>query len=231
MIKKLRYLKYYAKVLLINWTANKDSYAQHGEDKLVEQLLPNGVNSFIDIGANDGVLFSNTYKFAKNGAMGLCLEPSPNAYKKLRLNHLIHPRIKCVQCAVSNEIGQIFLKEDGYEQTLSKVCTEPVPGSFKISTVTFDHILKKYPNFINIDLLSIDVEGHEKNVLDGLTNDKFNAKLIIIESDKSGQLEILKGNYIPYLTNGVNLVYVNKLFKLKDNFKLPCGYKFIKEVK
>ena len=83
MIKKLRYLKYYAKVLLTNWTVNKDSYAQHGEDKLVEQLLPNGVNSFIDIGANDGVLFSNTYKFAKNGARGLCLEPSRSSYNKL----------------------------------------------------------------------------------------------------------------------------------------------------
>ena len=194
MFQKLKYAKYYAKVLLNNWTASKDSYAQHGEDKLVELLLPEGVNSFIDIGANDGVLFSNTYKFAKNGAQGLCIEPSPNAYKKLRLNHLIHPRIKCFQCAVSNEIGQVFLKEDGYEETLSKVYTECVPGSFKIPTITFDHILKKYPDFINIDLLSIDVEGHEKNVLDGLTNDKFNAKLIIIESDKSGHLEILEDN-------------------------------------
>ena len=230
MIKKLRYLKYYGKVLLNNWIENKDSYAQHGEDKLVEQLLPNGVNSFIDIGANDGVLFSNTYKFAKNGALGLCVEPSPSAYKKLILNHLIHPRIKCFQCAVSNEIGHIFLKEDGYEETLSKVYTESVPGSFKIPTVTFDHILKKYPNFINIDLLSIDVEGHEKNVLDGLRNHNFNAKLIIIESDKSGQLEILEDNYIPYLTNGVNLIYVNKLLKLKDSFKLPYKYQFFKEL-
>ena len=73
MIKKLRYLKYYAKVLLNNWTASKDSYAQHGEDKLVELLLPKGVHSFIDIGANDGVLFLNTYKFAKNGAQGCAL--------------------------------------------------------------------------------------------------------------------------------------------------------------
>ena len=68
MHKKLKYINYYAKVLLNNWTVKKDSYAQHGEDKLVEQLLPNGVHSFIDIGANDGVLFSNTYKFAKMGA-------------------------------------------------------------------------------------------------------------------------------------------------------------------
>ena len=44
MIKKLKYLKYYASVLLHNWTVEKDSYAQHGEDKLVELLLPEGVN-------------------------------------------------------------------------------------------------------------------------------------------------------------------------------------------
>ena len=47
MIKKLKYLKYYGKVLLNNWKSSKDSYAQHGEDQLIELLLPNGVNSFL----------------------------------------------------------------------------------------------------------------------------------------------------------------------------------------
>jgi len=41
----------------------------------------------------------------------------------------------------------------------------------------------------------------------------------------------LEDNYIPYLTNGINLVYISKLFKLKYNFKLPYKYKFINEVK
>ena len=77
MIQKLRYLKYYTKVLLNNWTVNKDSYAQHGEDKLIELLLPEGVNTFIDIGANDGVLFSNTYKFAKKKQMAYALNRLP----------------------------------------------------------------------------------------------------------------------------------------------------------
>ena len=63
LVKKLRYAKYYAGVLFRNWRSKKDSFAQHGEDLLVEQLLPK-VQSFIDIGAKDGVLFSNTYKFA-----------------------------------------------------------------------------------------------------------------------------------------------------------------------
>ena len=116
MIQKLKYAKYYAKVLLNNWTVSKNSYAQHGEDRLVELLLPNGVNSFIDIGANDGVLFSNTYKFAKNGAQGLCVEPSKNSYKKLRLNHLFHRNITCINTAISNTNGKIYLCELGYSQ-------------------------------------------------------------------------------------------------------------------
>lgn len=231
MINKARYLKYYAKVLLNNWTKNKSSYAQHCEDILVENLLNNEVKSFIDIGANDGVLFSNTYKFAKNGASGLCIEPSTNAFRKLKLNHLLHPKVKCLKGAVSNKLGNIFLKEDGYEETLSKVYTESVAGSFKVPTFTFDHILKKFPKFINVDLLSIDVEGHEKNVLDGLTNKNFCAKLIIMESDKSGSLKILEDNYIPYLTNGVNLFYINKHIKLPKKIQLPEGYKFVKNLK
>ena len=207
-IKRLRYLKYYAKILLNNWTINKDSYAQHGEDKLIELLLPGGVNTFIDIGANDGVLFSNTYKFAKLGAKGLCIEPSISAFRKLKLNHLLHRRIKCLQGAISNKPGHIFLKEDGYEETLSKVYTECVAGSFKVPTFTFDNILIKYPQFINVDLLSIDVEGHEIEVLQGLTDKKFNSRIIIIESDK---LEIDKinnfsclDNYIPVISNEIN---------------------------
>ena len=61
------------KVLWENWTQTKNSYAQHDEDRLIELLLPGGVNSFIDIGANDGVLFSNSFKFAKKGLMACAL--------------------------------------------------------------------------------------------------------------------------------------------------------------
>lgn len=221
MIKKLRYLKYYAKVLFNNWIENKDSYAQHGEDKLVEQLLPNGVNSFIDIGANDGVLFSNTYKFAKNGALGLCVEPSPSAYKKLLLNHLFNKRVSCINSAISNANGKVLLQEDGYESTLSKIVSERKDGSFNIPCIKFDELLKSYPNFINVDLVSIDVEGHEIEVLQGLTNQNFNSKIIIIESDKL-EIDVLYklkclDNYNPVVSNGINTFYLNK----NKNFNIP----------
>ena len=130
-IKRLRYLKYYAKILLNNWTINKDSYAQHGEDKLIELLLPGGVNTFIDIGANDGVLFSNTYKFAKLGAKGLCIEPSISAFRKLKLNHLLHRRIKCLQGAISNKPGHIFSRRMDTKKHYQRFTQSVLPDHLK----------------------------------------------------------------------------------------------------
>jgi len=214
MIKKLRYLKYYAKVLLNNWTASKDSYAQHGEDRLVELLLPKGVHSFIDIGANDGVLFSNTYKFAQKGATGLCIEPSRCSYNKLRLNHLFNPKVKCLHGAVSNFEGSIYLKDKGYESTLSTVSKTKSIGSKKVCCRTFSSILKDYPSFNKIDFLSIDVEGHEEEVIAGLGRSPFITKIIVIESDKSEieKLLTIEGmkDYYPIYTNSLNTILAHR---------------------
>ena len=230
MIKKLRYLKYYAKVLLTNWTVNKDSYAQHGEDKLVEQLLPNGVHSFIDIGANDGVLFSNTYKFAKNGAQGLCVEPSPSAYKKLQLNHLFNKRVSCINSAISNANGKVLLQEDGYESTLSRIVTKSTQTSIEIPCYTMLNILSKFPNFRKVDIISIDVEGHEYEVLEGMPITDFFTKLIIIESDKSQIEELKKLNffkqYNPVISNGINTFFINNSYKSPNIKTLPKDFNF-----
>lgn len=228
MIKKLRYLKYYSKVLLNNWRANKESYAQHHEDKLIELLLPEGVNNFIDIGANDGVLFSNTYKFAKKGAKGLCIEPSSSAYRKLRLNHIFHKKVKCVNAAISNKNGKIFLNEDGYESTLSTVTNKESHKSNEVTCYTFDEILNKNSDLQKIDLLSIDVEGHEKEVIEGIKNNQFYAKIVILEIDKCNlstlsNLNALKNHTAKY-TNGMNTFFLNKNLDFPYIDNLPEGF-------
>ena len=160
MLQKLKYLKYYLGVLYNNWTVNKVSYSQHQEDELINLLLPNGVTSFIDIGANDGVLFSNTYKFAKKGASGLCIEPSKSSFRKLKLNHFFHPKVKCVNFAISDQNSTLFLNEEGYEKTLSRVSKKATKDSIKVISKTFDTLICENPSFTDIDLLSIDVDGH-----------------------------------------------------------------------
>ena len=228
MIHKLKYTKYYAKILLNNWTVSKDSYAQHGEDRLVELLLPNGVNSFIDIGANDGVLFSNTYKFAKNGARGLCVEPSKNSYKKLKLNHLFHRNITCINTAISNTNGEIYLCELGYESTLSSVSTKKTNNSYAVDCLTFNNILENNPKFIEVDLLTIDAEGHEKEILQGLTESNFKAKIIIIESDKTQSEALLKlsalRKYNAFYFNGVNTLLTHEDEIFNEITTLPKGF-------
>lgn len=230
MFKKLRYSKYYAKVLLNNWIVNKESYAQHDEDKLVELLLPEGVNTFIDIGANDGVLFSNTYKFAKKGATGLCIEPSRSSYNKLKLNHLFNRRVQSIHGAISNKNGTILLEEDGYESTLSKVINEKTQKSIEVPCYTMKEILSKSPYFREVDLVSIDVEGHEYEVLDGMPNNEFYSKILIIESNKSqiGQLTKLSffKDYTPFISNGINTFFKNNCYKPANINTLPKGFSF-----
>lgn len=224
MRKTLEYVKYYSGILIRNWGKTKESYAQHSEDMLIEHILGfNSIKSFIDIGANDGVLFSNTYKFAKTGARGLCLEPCPSTFFKLLLNHLFHPRVKCIRTAVSNRSGSISFIKDGYEEILSRVADpsysqiddqsshEP---TITVPALTFEQILHRHSRFQQTDLLSVDVEGHERQVFKGLQNCPFQARAIILETDKAEIEGILSlpslKDYIPRYTNGVNLVLLHK---------------------
>jgi FkbM family methyltransferase len=227
--KKIKYFKYYSKILLNNWIQIKDSYAQHGEDILVESLLPNGVESFIDIGANDGVLFSNTYKFAKRGAKGICVEPSKSSFQKLKLNHLFHPKVKCIQSAISNVNGSIYINECGYESTLSHVSDVKTTNSYRVNCQTLSKILCKFSEFLEVDFMSVDVEGHEKEIFEGLTEDSFRTKIIIIESDKTEISKLIAKNslkhYKPIYTNGINHILVNKDIKFPILKTLPKGFK------
>ena len=230
IIAKLRYIKYYAGVLLQNWKAERESYAQHGEDILVERLIGQ-VASFIDIGANDGVLFSNTYKFAKAGAYGLCFEPSVFTYRKLLLNHLFHPKVKCFRQAVSDRNGSVSFIEKGYESTLSHIgSNQDNSAPDTVAAITLNKILEHNHKFKNIDLLSVDVEGHEHEVFVGLGKKAVQARLIIVETDKSDPKELLElpalREHQPRYYNGVNLVLShhsekNKLIDLPESFK-PC---------
>jgi len=223
----LKYTKYFIGILYKNWLSYKESYAQHGEDILVEKLLGK-VNSFIDIGANDGVLFSNTYKFAKQGACGLCIEPSRVTFLKLICNHLPHIRVKCLRTAISNKEGSLHFQDSGYESVLSKVCEEHNSKTYKVKSNNLQNLLKTYPRFRQTDLISIDVEGHEKNVITGAGLDPLDAKIIIIEIDKTNLNEILKQpvlkDFEPVYTNGVNIILLNKNHHFSPIIKLPAGY-------
>jgi len=170
----------------------KKSYAQHGEDLKIAELV-GGVESFIDIGANDGYSVSNTFKFAVHGAHGICFEPVQSVYKLLKALYRFNSRITCLNFGVSDKAtsteivaaGVLSYIEDTAEKEHLHILQSHFPKNTRKETIQlarFDEIMKtlKFPK--QVDLLSIDVEGHELNVLKSISFNQYKFKVIVIET-------------------------------------------------
>ena len=65
----------------------RTSYSQSGEDIIISDLFNRlGITnpSYLDIGANDPIALSNTYRLYTRGSQGLCVEPNPILCKKIQ---------------------------------------------------------------------------------------------------------------------------------------------------
>lgn len=156
----------------------RGSHADHQEDRVVCALLGR-VRTFMDVGANDGLSSSNTALMAFRGARGICFEPNPDVFLRLKSFYQWTKRVECVPEGLSEKRGSLPLRCDGLLSAMpvtedgnlvrllakfrqENECLVEVPVS------RLSDWLSKRPDFIGCDLISIDVEGHELNVLRGV---------------------------------------------------------------
>jgi len=144
--------------------------SQDGQDKFVLEHLNEMRNGyFVDIGAHDGITFSNTHVLEKNfGWKGLLIEANPAIIDSLRHERksiIAHETLWSTSCEMefkSIEGGTL----SGLSNTLThkKALTRPNKPYF-VMTKTLDQVLDQYecPNHINY--MSIDIEGAEYDVL------------------------------------------------------------------
>jgi FkbM family methyltransferase len=167
----------------------RPSYAQAKEDLLAEELVGD-VKWFVDIGAHDGISGSNTFKFALDGAQGLCLEPLRETFTKLRWLYLLNDRVTTSRLGVSDQDREAdivaadvlaYIPETEDRQHSSFYSLPPCDLE-RISLRRFSVIAEMYELPHLIDLLSIDVEGHELNVLRSIPFDRYAFKCIIVET-------------------------------------------------
>jgi FkbM family methyltransferase len=158
------------------------SYSQCGEDVFLnEHIFKNYKNgTYIELGALDGVLYSNTKFFEDTlGWTGILIEPHPNKFKLLKENrpnnHLFNHLVSCKKEPLE---FRYFLDHhaavSGVENTLpeshfetyfeNKRFNSLLQNSIMITPVSLTEIVKQ-TNIQHIDLLSLDVEGHELEVL------------------------------------------------------------------
>lgn len=190
-------------------------YSQFGEDVALEPLLKDVVDGFyVDIGAHDGVTDSNTKYFEeKYGFTGICVEPHSVYYQRLKVNR---PKAKCLNYAVWDKSGETVDFHETSPGGWSRVGGGGEFSTVKIShpeTKTLNDILCEYDVCSKIDLMSVDVEGHERHVFDGFTLEDYNPRIVIVEDlSHKGQYDDCFKEYYPVYgwkqgKRGSNVIY------------------------
>lgn len=131
----------------------------------------------VEVGAADGVDNSNSLELIQRGWLAFLIEPHPEYFRSLVKRYATNPRVKLSHYAISNVIGWKNLYLNG--QCSSVVY---VNGNYvAIQCTTLSDIFELYSVPQTIDLLSVDVEGHDLAVLSGLDLKKYSVRLICVE--------------------------------------------------
>lgn len=180
---------------------SKKFESQHGQDQYVYKEFFKGKKSpgfFVDIGAADGIGFSNTLFFEKElGWRGICVEPHSGYYSKLVKNRR---NSICVNGCIADFTGQgIYMEITGDAQMLSglvdkydKRHLERIENEVKenggtvkknkVKCYKLNEIFEKN-NVEHVDYFSMDVEGSELAILKTLDFDKFSFGVFSIENN------------------------------------------------
>jgi FkbM family methyltransferase len=160
------------------------------ERRLVREFFGNAPSGFfVEVGANDPHERSQTWHLEQAGWTGILIEPQPDLAEKLRRAR--KAKVYAVACSSPrNGGGMLPFHVAG---PLSSLDPERMaPGSkteavIDVPIKTLDQILEEADAPIGLDFLSIDVEGHELEVLQGFDIRRWRPRLVLLE-DHVGSL-------------------------------------------
>ena len=165
-------------------------YSQYSEDSLLFVIFPHQNGLCVEVGANDGITFSNTKYFEEIGWTCILVEPAPELCRKIRQSRTGH----LFECAASSSVGELVLHiADGHDLFSSLEAQSTMADELgKLDAVIRSVTVKVRPlddmlaeaGAQAVDFISIDVEGHEMSVLHGFTLSRWRPRVILIE-DKS----------------------------------------------
>ena len=209
----------------------KKYFSQYRQDEFIDKVVFNKKRNgfFVDIGAHDGVSFSNSNFFELNRAFsGLCIEPNPKVFAQLKKNR------KCdvLNVCIADKEGIVkFLAIEGYSEMLSGIIDHYHPKHLE----RIDNYISEYGGAkeeieVNcsplqniellanrlIDFMSIDTEGNELSILKSIDFVKIKVNCFAIENNYGN-------NDIEEIMNRNNYV---KVYRLGDDdiFLLKSKY-------
>lgn len=167
-------------------------FGQHLEDVVLWKFFrnrPPGV--YVDVGAHDGIIRSNSYLFEKLGWKGICIEAHPTYAEMCKKNR---PKAIVINAAVANENKEsvsFYATPTGGFSTLDRSMESYFKSAYsrhfkgytevKVPMVTLASVFKQH-RIDKVDFISLDIEGSELNALRGIRWKNVRPRIIISEA-------------------------------------------------
>ena len=189
-------------------------YAQDGIDAILLKKIPKKDKGFyVDVGANHPFWASNTYAFYKRGWRGINIDAAPGHMGLFRISRRRDINLEVPISNITKPMKFFIFKSSALNSFSEKLSKERMKKN-KIKKIvmlkpkTLSQVLQEnLPEKQHIDLLTIDVEGHDLNVLKSNNWKKYRPKFIIIEQLCEDLNKVMKTPICLYLKeNGYELV-------------------------
>ena len=211
------------------------SYAQNYEDVMLWRALKHVENGFyIDVGANDPVADSVTKAFYDRGWRGINIEPLPVHCDGLRSQR---PRDVTLCCAAGEAAGEIEIYDcdvrgwaSGDKTVAERHAREGHQGLWRrvpmrtLADICHEHVAGP------IHFLKIDVEGMEKQVIDGADFTRFRPWIVVVEAAAPHAIEDAHvPREEPLLTRGYRFAYcdgLNRFYVAEEHRDIMGSFRY-----
>ena len=216
------------------------SYAQNQEDVVLHRLtkfVERGV--FVDVGAAHPVIHNVTYSLYLSGWRGINVEPMAAEAQMLRSTR---PDDVTHQLAVGASAGSVVIYTGPSENRGATTARSDIADRYRsqgqtFSTETVEMVrldtLLDSAGLDEIHVLKIDVEGLEKEVLEGVDLTSYRPWVLVVESTRPNSTEdtshewesmILDSGYGMTLFDGLNKFYVRTdLTSIREALSTPAN--------
>ena len=216
------YNNYYLHPLLIAQAAKVKSSSQYCEDLILDVLLNfKEKGMYIDVGAYDPCVFSNTKRFYERGWSGINIEPDPENYRKF-----VEQRGRDINLNMG--VGAANTEKDFYRLSADTLSTfsediknknvkegHTLVSKQKIPVRPLTDIFSKYANEVDVDFMSIDVEGSELEVIQSNDWAKYRPRVIVVEINRNRRRLLAYLSMLHYrivFNNQTNAVFIDSIF-------------------
>ncbi|MFI4986627.1 MAG: FkbM family methyltransferase [Alphaproteobacteria bacterium] len=195
------------------------SYAQNFEDVMLARVLEDTARGFyIDVGAMDPRVHSVTCHFYEQGWHGINIEPVPSHFARLVE---ARPRDINLNLALGEreEMRELFDVPDtglasfrAHEPAAAEASPMPRISLLKTRVTTLAQVCADHAGDATIDFLKIDVEGWERQVIEGGDWRRFRPRVVVVEATRPNSPEPAWAEWEPHLlTQGYLFVWFDGL--------------------